>query len=116
MLDKNGEMEGYVELRDLIPEPIDKRVDAILREKPMTFLPSINVKDLLTQWDYRYIHLPVVDADGVFLGTISRRVIKDFAGGEELQQQPALRAGSALGELYRIGFLSLLGSSNDTEQ
>ncbi len=114
VLNQQEEMEGYVELKDLLKDHGDKEIDKIVRDKPMTFLPSINIEDLLSQWDYQFIQLPVVDAEGVFLGTISRKVIKEYAGSEDIQKQPAYKAGSALSELYRIGFISLLGASQES--
>ena len=111
VLNEKDELTGYVMIKDLLTDQQDRNIHSIVREKPMTFLPAMNVEDLLSQWESEFVQLPVVDSEGIFLGIISKQSVTEYIGKDEIQRKPVFKAGSALSELYRIGFISLLGTS-----
>ncbi len=113
VLNVEGFLLGYVDLQDLLSQPTDHLISSILKDKPMPLLSRMSVEDVALEWDYLFNHLPVVDADGMFLGTVSRAKIGELVIKEQSYDQPARKAGSALSELYRIGFISLLGTSSE---
>ncbi len=114
VLNEQDELVGYVHLKDLFSDQQDRNIHSIIKEKPMTLLPAMSVEDLLPQWESEFSQLPVVDSEGIFLGAISRQAIKEYVGNDDVQRRPVFKAGSALSELYRIGFISLLGTSPDS--
>lgn len=114
VLNAKEELMGFIEVQDLLTHREDQKVESILKERPITLLSHMSIEDVALEWDYRFNHLPVVDAEGVFVGTISRAKIGELSGKEQTQNQPVFKAGSALSELYRIGFISLLGTSPES--
>ncbi len=114
VLNDQDELVGYVLLKDLLTDHQDRNIHSIIREKPMTLLPAMSVEDLIAQWKSDFVQLPVVDSEGIFLGVVSKQSILEYAGADEIQRKPVYKAGSALSELYRIGFISLLGTSPES--
>ncbi len=114
VLNVQDELVGYVELKDLLTDQSDRNIHSLLKEKPMTFLPAMSIEELLSQWDSKFTQLPVVDTENVFLGVVTKQAILEYVGIGEIHRKPVFRAGSALSELYRIGFISLLGTSPES--
>ncbi|MBV6642378.1 MAG: magnesium transporter [Cyclobacteriaceae bacterium] len=114
VLNDHDELVGYVQLKDLLADHQDRNIHSLIREKPLTLLPAMSVEDLLAQWESEFAQLPVVDSEGTFLGIVSKRSIIEYAGNDEIQRKPVFKAGSALSELYRIGFISLLGTAPES--
>jgi magnesium transporter len=110
---RDQKLEGVVDLYKLIrSNPRDELRSLIDKNVPKIFSQT-NVKSLIDYEGWQsYYSLPVTDAGDIFLGAISLESIRNFMdrkSGKELKQVVA--AGSALGELYRIGLSGLVRSA-----
>lgn len=103
---------GYIELKELISSNVDRSIQSIMKEVPRTVFADMNSKDLLEQWDDAFVDLPVVKINGQFLGTVSRISLSKLKSDKAAIDKSALKAGNALGDLYLIGLMSLLGNSD----
>lgn len=118
ILDKDKKLTGYVELYDLLQgEPhLQIKTKQSLVKQPA--LADMSVADLLDHWDHTLVYLPVIDVNGVFIGSASRAVLSQIherrTSGKSTDHA-AIKAGNALGDLFMIGLTSLLGSSADSD-
>jgi Mg/Co/Ni transporter MgtE len=103
-------LQGVVELDQLIRANSKDDLNKITKTNTYRVLPEINIKSILHHEAWQiYYSLPVVDGDDFFLGTISLETIRGFV--ENKTANDFSKAGSALGELYRIGFAGLIRSA-----
>lgn len=110
ILNKEKKLVGYLDVNELITNDQEKTIQSLMKVVPRTLLPEMSVKDVLDNWDHRFIDLPVVKVNGEFIGTVSLTSLTDLNLNKKSFDNSALKAGSALGELYVIGLTSLLGS------
>jgi Glu-tRNA(Gln) amidotransferase subunit E-like FAD-binding protein len=78
----------------------------------------MSINDLLDRWDDALVNMPVVDVEGVFIGSVSKVVLSELSQGFRNRKQvddAAIKAGNALGELYLIGLSGLLGSHSESD-
>jgi Mg/Co/Ni transporter MgtE len=112
VLNKEKILLGYIELKELIASKMDRSIQSIMKEVPRTVFADMNTKELLEQWDDAFIDLPVVKINRQFLGTVSRISLSKLKSDKPAIDKSALKAGNALGDLYLIGLMSLLGNSD----
>lgn len=118
VLDDHKRLKGYVDLNDLIQGENHLRVKSKLRPIKQPAHADMSAVDLLDHWDHNMVCLPVIDVEGIFIGSVSRAVlteISDRTASSKGTSNAAIRAGNALGDLYMIGLTSLLGSPTDSD-
>jgi magnesium transporter len=98
---------GVLRLRDLLFEQPASRIDGIMIRDPLSVRDTDTLDQLRVVFDtHPYYGVPVVDADGGFLGVVRRATVNEalaertedtflktqgIVGGEELRSMPVLR-------------------------
>ncbi len=110
ILDRNQVLIGSVEIKKLITADRNKSIQSIMNSNPPKIMATINISSIAENesWDKSFSELPVVDMDGVFLGILSKEVLKKFNPDSKSIDQNLYKTGAALGELYKIGLASFL--------
>lgn len=93
---------GVCSLSRMLSVPSDQPAAQSMQPPQQVLSPYMTYQAVLDHPGWKLYHdLPVVDADGVFLGVISYRAMRQMEGekGWETDQD----AGTALGELYWLG-------------
>jgi len=116
ILDEEGKLAGYVESNSLITASPTTKIQSVLKAVKKPAFADMSVADLVEHWDNAFIDLPVVNVEGLFIGTVSRVSLSEFKEGNTSIDNSAIKAGNALGDLYLIGLTSLLGSASDSVQ
>lgn len=78
VLDKENKLTGYVELYDLLQGEGHMQIKTRQRPVKRPALADMSIGDLLDQWDHTLVHLPVIDVDGVFIGSVSRATLSEI--------------------------------------
>ncbi len=118
VVDKEKKLTGYVELYDLMQGESHLQIKTKQRPIKKPALADMSIGDLLDHWDHTLVYLPVVDVDGVFIGSVSRATLSEVHQSRtsgKRKDHAAVKAGNALGDLYMIGLTSLLGSPSDSD-
>lgn len=118
ILDKEKKLTGYVELFDLLQGEGHMQINTKQRLVNQPALADMSIGDLLDHWDHTLVYLPVVDINGVFIGSVSRAVLSEIHERRTVgksKDYASIKAGNALGDLYMIGLTSLLGSPSDSD-
>ncbi|MEM6841266.1 MAG: CBS domain-containing protein [Bacteroidota bacterium] len=105
---------GYLEVSDLLSNSPEKIVRSVMKPAPSAITATMLVKDVLESWDDSFAYLPVVNAENRLIGIVSRGTLSKLAVPSVGTDRLAVKAGSALGDLYLIGLAGLLGSSDQT--
>lgn len=114
VIDSERKLTGYVTIKDLIKSEPQSKIRTIMKEDPPciladTVVSSPALKATISQLPFH--NIPVVNVGGTFLGVISIDRLSKLEVGDESLHRQALQAGSALGDLYQIGLLSLFRST-----
>jgi Mg/Co/Ni transporter MgtE len=109
-------LAGVLSLRELLAADDGISVAALMRQDVMFLRTDDSLVSALVHPSWMDFHaLPVLDEQDLFAGALRHKTLRQLAGGTDRLVQPG-QAGSALGELYRIGLSSLaksvLGSDN----
>lgn len=111
VVDRDHRLRGVLDLRELMQADPQAPVSSIMNDD-MTILPA--GMDLVTLLRHPGWHeldaLPVVDENGIFLGMIRQRLIRQISQSSEQDGQSlaSWEVLLALGELYWIGLGKLL--------
>ena len=115
VVNQDKSLHGVVNLQDLLLAD---------RDAPLTTLANTNVPKLYDDvlfetvvnydsWLY-YFALPVIDRSGVLVGSLRLEAVRrGNVKNEGAIGKEAIKAGAALGELYRIGLMGVLGSPEE---
>ncbi len=110
---RDQKLKGIVNLHQLVRSNTKEELRTIIDANVPKISPEINIKSISDHIGWQdYYALPITDADDLFLGVITLEVIRNIIetkSKNELRQFSA--AGSALGELYRIGLSGLVRSA-----
>ncbi len=109
-------LAGVLSLRELLAADDGISVAALMRQDVMFLRTDDSLASALVHPSWMDFHaLPVLDEQDLFAGALRHKTLRQLAGPTDRLVQPG-QAGSALGELYRIGLSSLaksvLGSDN----
>ncbi len=114
VIDSERKLTGYVTIKDLITAEPHAKIKSLTKDNPPSILADTIVSSpalTATISQLPFHNIPVVNLEGTFLGVVSiDRLSKHEVDDKGLHQQ-ALQAGSALGDLYQIGLLSLFRST-----
>jgi magnesium transporter len=113
VINKEGKLSGIVKLEDLVTAESREKITNVMDTGFPHLFSEVEIKVITDHPGWmKYSALPVLDRSGVFLGVLNQTVIKKLVT-EQTKKFPkqAAAAGSALGELYRIGLTGLLESA-----
>jgi len=118
VINDRKKLTGFVELNDLLQGDKPLQIKSIQHQIKRAALADMSINDLLDRWDDALVNMPVVDVEGVFIGSVSKVVLSELSQGFRNRKQvddAAIKAGNALGELYLIGLSGLLGSHSESD-
>jgi magnesium transporter len=107
-----GKLLGVVKLEDVIASESKEIINNVMNTEFPHLYSEVDIQIIADHPGWlEYSALPVLDRSGIFLGALNFKVIKRLEL-DKTKKTPkkAILAGSALGELYRIGFTGLLNS------
>lgn len=110
-IDRDQKLTGVVSVRDLLSRDGGRKISETSRRvgqhvSALTDVASIGLSEELM----RLNALPVIDEKGVYLGAIRQESVIELDESEEFATDSIQAAGSALGELYRLGLSGLVHS------
>jgi len=110
----SNQLIGVMNMRELMIAPPTTPLSSLMHTQIEKIAVSASYQTILDHSGWQHIHaIPVVDDDDVFIGTIRyetlRRIEQDIR--THISEENVQTVGSALGELYRIGFSGLLNST-----
>lgn len=110
VLNREHRLVGYVTIRRLMLASAGDNISAIMQRTDFTLSPEMSHRSILLNEGWNQLHaLPVIDANGIFLGAIGYKTLRYLE--KETEKKIATTkydAGVALGELYWIGLSSFL--------
>ncbi|SNT16400.1 magnesium transporter [Tropicimonas sediminicola] len=100
VVDDAGRLKGVVRRRDLLMNPDATPISAIMQTDPVVVTAETDQEDVLALAKAQRIHnLAVVDADGVLLGGITPRELRQIAD-EEAEEDALLMGGVSPGATH----------------
>ncbi len=113
VLSQDQSLAGFIELKDLIIMDANTSIRSAMNINLPKIRADINISSLIERWDYdeSFLQLPVVDANEAFLGVVTKEKLSSISSGKNTHDHPAIKAGSALGDLYQIGLSGLFRSA-----
>ena len=114
VLNRENGLAGLVTIRELMLADPDAPISMMIPARIGRLSVHLNRQAILAHPGWREFYaLPVVDEKGLFLGAIGYHTLRRLEGeADEIRMaDPEKAAGSALGELYRIGLAGFLKSA-----
>lgn len=111
VLERDQTLAGVLTLRELLAAGEDAEVAALMQRDVVCLRMGDSLASVLVHPAWKEFHtLPVIDDKGLFAGALRHKTLRQLA---DLGQRPAPidQAGTALGELYRIGLSALVNSA-----
>ncbi|WP_439484456.1 magnesium transporter MgtE N-terminal domain-containing protein [Cyclobacterium plantarum] len=115
VVNKDKSLHGVVNLQDLLSADRDASLTNLANTNVPKLYDDVHIETVINydSWLYYYA-LPVTDRSGVLVGSLRLEAIRRGSmKSEEVPGKEAIKAGAALGELYRIGLMGFLGSSGE---
>ena len=115
VLERDQTLAGVLTLRELLAAGEDAEVAALMQRDVVCLRMADSLASVLVHPAWKEFHtLPVIDDKGRFAGALRHKTLRQLA---DLGQRPAPldQAGTALGELYRIGLSALVNSAIGSE-
>lgn len=114
-VDRNQTLAGVISLRELLGADEGSSVASIMRREVMFLRTEDSTASVLVHPSWMDYHtLPVLDEQGLFAGALRHKTLCHLAGSTDRLLRPG-QAGTALGELYRIGLSALARSALGAE-
>ena len=109
----NNKLAGIIKLEDLLVADKDDKISSIMKKDvPILFADTLIEAVLLHPGWLEYYALPVVDRAEILVGTVKLETIRQITiNSDQKNKKQAMQAGSALGELFRIGLTGLVRSA-----
>jgi len=115
VLDYDHKLVGYIGLKQLITADPEKEIRKLMNTNLTSILADTRVTESIIEnmnWEKPPYTIPVVDADGLFLGAVSRDDLARAKADDRVSRRQASQASVALAELYQIGLTSLFRSTD----
>jgi len=116
VVNNKRKLVGYIEATTLLYAKKENNLRSVMKTMKHSVFAEMSVKDALANWDDSFVYLPVLRPDREFIGVVSRSVLVNLDSSVKPMDNPALKAGNALGELYLIGLNGLLGNSDQPKK
>ncbi|MCY3766674.1 MAG: CBS domain-containing protein [Gemmatimonadetes bacterium] len=115
VVDREQTLAGVLSLAELVGADDGTSVASLMRRELMFLRTGDSVTSVLAHPSWTDYHtLPVVDDQSLFAGALRHKSLCHMAGQTERLLHPG-QAGTALGELYRIGLSALASSALGAE-
>ncbi len=113
ILDREQTLVGSLLVNDLIKSDKRRIIKTIMNPDPLKIQAELSLEFLKegSLWNDTHLALPVVNKNDHFLGMVTRSMLDEVESKKKSLERQVTTAGKALGELYRIGFTSLLHST-----
>ena len=127
VLDDASRLLGVAPIRDLLLAPEDAPLSSLVKRAPTTVLDTAPLHEVVAVFDeFPFVALPVVDANGLMLGVVSRadatqgeqeeaeddyRVSQGIVGGEELRSMPLVLRARRRGVWLAVNLVLCLGGA-----
>lgn len=111
VVDGDGRPKGIIRFRDLLLADGDTPTSQLMTtEFPLFYADELfdSVKDD-PGW-YEFQSIPVIDRSETLIGSLDFKTVRLSRSSDDDRHENMAETGSALGELYRIGFTGLLQS------
>ena len=111
VLERDQTLAGVLTLRELLAAAEGAEVASLMQRDVVCLSMEDSLASVLVHPAWLEFHtLPVLDENSLFAGALRHKTLRQLAGGA---QRPARidQAGTALGELYRIGLSALVNSA-----
>ena len=112
VINEDKSLHGVVNLQDLLLADRDAPLTALANTRVPKLYDDVHFETVINydSWLY-YFALPVTDRSGVLVGSLRLEAVRrGSVKSEEVTGKQAIKAGAALGELYRIGLIGFWGS------
>jgi magnesium transporter len=108
-----GKLLGIVKLEDLVASESKDNINNVMNTEFPHLYSEVEAQKIADHPGWlEYSALPVLDRSGIFLGVLNYKAIKKLELDKTKKiPKKVILAGSALGELYRIGLTGLLNSA-----
>ena len=114
-VDRDRTLAGVITIRELLGADEGSSVASIMRREVMFLRTEDSLASVLVHPSWMDYHtLPVLDEQGLFAGALRHKHLFQLAGHTDRLLRPG-QAGTALGELYRIGLSALAKSALGSE-
>ena len=111
VVERDQTLAGVLSLRELLAADEGKSAAALMHGDVMFLRTDDSLASVLVHPSWMDFHtLPVLEEQNLFAGALRHKTLRQLAGGTDRLQQPG-QAGTALGELYRIGLSALAKSA-----
>ncbi len=115
VLERDQTLAGVLTLRELLTAGEDAGVAALMQRDVVCLRMADSLASVLVHPAWKEFHtLPVIDDKGRFAGALRHRTLRQLADPGQ-RPAPIDQAGTALGELYRIGLSALVNSAIGSE-
>jgi magnesium transporter len=108
---RNHHIAGVINVNELLRAKSDQSIATIMNRKVINIFADVKLKLIRTHPGWQdYPVLPVVDNKGILQGIVHYKNLSRYEEGEVKNRIPQhlAKTSSALGELYRIGMVSLI--------
>ena len=115
VLERDQTLAGVLTLRELLAAGEDAGVAGLMQRDVVCLRMGDSLASVLAHPAWKEFHtLPVIDDKGRFAGALRHKTLRQLADPGQ-RPAPIDQAGTALGELYRIGLSALVNSAIATE-
>ena len=115
VLERDQTLAGVLTLRELLAAGEDAGVAALMQRDVVCLRMADSLASVLVHPAWKEFHtLPVIDDKGRFAGALRHKTLRQLADPGQ-RPAPIDQAGTALGELYRIGLSALVNSAIGSE-
>jgi Mg/Co/Ni transporter MgtE len=118
VIERDQKLKGVMEIMELVKAADDLQLKQIMKTRPQKLNAATPISYLIEtySWDDSYPLLPMVDSENNYLGALDKNMIRGLFGkGGKSGDNEASIAGSALGELLRIGLSGLLQTISEKQ-
>ena len=111
VLERDQTLAGVLTLRELLAAAARTKVAALMQRDVVCLRMGDSLASVLAHPAWKEFHtLPVLDGKDRFAGALRHKTLRQLAAGGQ-RPAPIDEAGTALGELYRIGLSALVSSA-----
>ena len=115
VVERDETLAGVLSLRELLAADSETPVSTLMRRDVVCLRMDDSLASVGVHPGWLEFHiLPVLDGQGRFAGALRHRTLRRQSGGQD-QGRPD-QAGTALGELYRIGLSALVKGALEMER
>jgi magnesium transporter len=115
VLSRDQRLVGYLDIKQLIINDPAHLIISVMNTDPPKIKADIDIRTFTESrgWDESFSFMPVVSNSGIFLGVLYKQILSEDKIEEKFSERQARQTSIALGDLYQIGFGSIVQSLSD---